>query len=132
MTVLVLDAGALIAIDRNDRGVSAMLRVALDDGDEVHVPAGVVAQTWRGRRPSGEPGPARCGRCEEVPLDSEVARAVGLLCRRAGTNDVIDASVAVAAATAALSDFVAVLTSDVDDLADLLSTVNVDAHLISV
>ena len=131
MTVLVLDAGALIAIDRNDRGVSAMLRVALDDGDEVQVPAGVVAQTWRGG--ARQANLARTlRRCEEVPLDSEVARAVGLLCRRAGTNDVIDASVAVAAATAASRDSVAVLTSDHDDLADLLSAVDVHAHLVPV
>ena len=65
MTVFVLDAGALIAIDRNDRGVSAMLRVVLDDGDEVQVPAGVVAQTWRGG--ARQANLARTlQRCEEV------------------------------------------------------------------
>lgn len=131
MTVLVLDAGALIAIDRNDRGASAMLRVVLDDGDEVQVPAGVVAQTWRdGARQANL---ARIlQRCEEVPLDSEVARAAGLLCGRAGTRDVIDASVAVTAAAAALSDSVAVLTSDRDDLAALLSAAGTDARLVAV
>ena len=131
MTVFVLDAGALIAIDRNDRGVSAMLRVVLDDGDEVQVPAGVIAQTWRdGARQANLARTLQ--RCEEVPLDSTVARAAGLLCGRAGTPDVIDASVAVAAATAALSDTVAVLTSDPDDLAALLSAVGVDARLVQV
>jgi hypothetical protein len=131
MTVLVLDAGALIAIDRNDRGVSAMLRVVLDDGDDVLVPAGVIAQTWRGgARPANLARTLR--RCDEVPLDSEAARAAGLLCGRVGTRDVIDASVAVTAAAAALSDSVTVLTSDPDDLASLLSAVNVDARLVPV
>ena len=131
MTVFVLDAGALIAIDRNDRGVSAMLRVVLDDGDEVRVPAGVIAQTWRdGARQANLARTLQ--RCEEVPLDSKVARAAGLLCGRAGTSDVIDASVAVAAATARLNGTVAVLTSDPDDLAALLSATGVDAHLVHV
>lgn len=131
MTVFVLDSGALIAIDRNDRSVSAMLRVVLDDGDEVQVPAGAVAQTWRdGGRQANLARTLQ--RCEEVPLDSEVARAAGILCGRTGTTDVIDASVAVATAVAASSGSVAVLTSDPDDLAILLSAVGVDARLVYV
>ena len=47
MSVVVLDAGALIALDRNDRGTWAMLRVADDDGDVILVPSGVVGQAWR-------------------------------------------------------------------------------------
>jgi len=46
MTALVLDAGALIALDDNDRGMWAMLRVATDDGDFVGIPAAVLAQVW--------------------------------------------------------------------------------------
>ena len=108
-----------------------MLRVVLDDGEEVQVPAGAVAQTWRnGARQANLARTLQ--RCEEVPLDSEVARATGLLCGRAGTRDVIDASVAAAAAAAALSGTVAVLTSDPDDLATLLSAVGVDARLVPV
>ncbi len=49
MTTLVLDAGALIALHRNDRSVWAMLRNAADDSAEVSVPAGVIAQAWRDR-----------------------------------------------------------------------------------
>jgi hypothetical protein len=47
MTALVLDAGALIALDRNDRSVWAMLRNAADDATPVFVPAGVIARAWR-------------------------------------------------------------------------------------
>ena len=46
MTTLVLDTGALIALDRNDRSVWAMLRNAAGDSAEVSVPAGVIARVW--------------------------------------------------------------------------------------
>ena len=91
MTALVLDAGALIALDRNDRSVWAMLRNAADDSAEVSVPAGVIAQAWRdgGRKALL----ARAlGHCDEVPLDGPLARATGLLCGCAGTADIVDAS----------------------------------------
>jgi hypothetical protein len=38
MTALLLDAGALIALDRNDRSVWAMLRNAADDATPVFDP----------------------------------------------------------------------------------------------
>jgi hypothetical protein len=41
MTALVLDTGALIALDRNDRMVRAMLRNAADDS--AHAPVPVAA-----------------------------------------------------------------------------------------
>lgn len=47
MITLLLDAGALIALDRNDRSVWAMLRNTTDDSAEVSVPAGVIARAWR-------------------------------------------------------------------------------------
>ena len=47
MTVLTLDAGALIALDRNDRAAWAILRVAADDTTEVSFPAGAIAQAWK-------------------------------------------------------------------------------------
>ena len=46
-----LDAGALIAFERNDRAVVALLARALEVGYSLAVPAGVVGQVWRdGRR----------------------------------------------------------------------------------
>lgn len=76
MTGAVLDAGALIAFERADRAVIAIVGQALAHGDELAVPAGVVAQVWRnGRRQ------ARLARllgspvCSVVPLDDSSARA---------------------------------------------------------
>jgi hypothetical protein len=131
VTTLVLDAGALIALDRNDRGVWAMLRVAADDASMVELPAGVIAQAWRDGRRQALLSRALV-HCDEVPLDGVVARAAGLLCGRAGTADVIDASVAVTAAGVARHDEVAIVTSDPDDIRRLLSVLDVAARVVHV
>lgn len=106
---LVLDAGALIAIDQADRRMIRLLELA----GEIHVPAGVVARAWR--------NPARQVRLvrllaaatvEVHPLDGPEARAAGHLCGATGTADVIDASVVLLARrTGAVT-----VTSDAVDL----------------
>ena len=45
---LTLDTGALLALERGDSRVRALLRRALETGLPLSVPAGVVAQAWRG------------------------------------------------------------------------------------
>jgi hypothetical protein len=45
----ILDAGALIALERNDRTVWAALKLAALNGEDVVVPTTVLAQVWRGR-----------------------------------------------------------------------------------
>lgn len=106
---LVLDAGALIAVDRADRRMIRLLELAQD----VHVPAGALAQAWR--------NPARQVRLVRVvsadgivihPLNAAVARAAGQLCAATATADVVDASVVL---VARLVDGVTV-TNDPDDL----------------
>ena len=109
----VLDGGALIAFERNDRRMVAIVARALAHGDPLVVPAGVVAQTWRDGRSQ-----VRLGRllaapvCEVAALDDRAARGVGQLCGTSGTSDVVDASVAFVARRRALR----VITSDPDDL----------------
>jgi predicted nucleic acid-binding protein len=109
----VLDTGALIAFDRNDRRVVALVARALEHGDPLVVPAGVVAQAWRDGRTQ-----ARMARllgspvCEVVPLDDLAARSVGQLCGTSGTDDVTDAAVALTARQRGMR----VVTSDPDDL----------------
>jgi hypothetical protein len=131
VTALVLDAGALIALDRNDRGAWAMLRVAIDDATTVLVPAGVIAQAWRDGRRQALLSRA-LSHCDEVPLDGVVARAAGLLCGRAGTADVIDASVAITAAGVARHGDVVIITSDPDVIRRLLSVLDVAARVVHV
>lgn len=118
---IVLDAGVLIALDRNDRQMWAVLRVAADEGTPVYVPAGVIAQAWRdGTRQALLSRALR--HCDEVPLDGVLARAAGLLCGQAGTADVIDASVALTASTLARSEDTLLFTSDPNDISHLADT----------
>jgi len=45
-----LDAGALIAIDRGERRMIALIEQVLAQGGRFHVPAGVLGQVWRDGR----------------------------------------------------------------------------------
>lgn len=131
MSSLVLDAGALIALDRNDREVWAMLRVAIDDALLIQVPAGAIAQAWRdGRRQVLLTRALQ--HCDEVALDGAIARAAGLLCGRSKTTDIVDASVAIAAAGLARRGAVSVLTSDSGDIDHLVATLGIAANIVAV
>jgi predicted nucleic acid-binding protein len=110
---VVLDAGALIAFEREDRAAVYWINRIKQRGDEFVVPAGVVAQVWRdGRRQARLARLLRWNRSEVVALDDDAARAVGYLLGRAGTADVVDASVV----WCARQRDAVVLTSDPDDL----------------
>jgi hypothetical protein len=95
---LVLDAGALIALDRGDKRMIALLHRALAQGRAFRVPAGVVGQAWRDGRV--QVTLARFLRSEEVeiiPLDEQLARSCGELCGATNSPDIIDASVVIIA-----------------------------------
>lgn len=131
MTALVLDTGALIALDRNDRRAWAMLRNAANDSAPVSVPTGAVAQAWRDG--SRQALVARAlTHCDEVALDGSLARAAGLLCGRADTPDVVDASVALVAAARSQTGPIALVTSDTTDLQHLLHTLGASVRLVSI
>lgn len=131
VTMLVLDTGALIALDRGDDRTWALLRAATQEAQAVQVPVGALAQAWR-----GGPRQARLARalkvCDEIPLGGQTARQVGELCGKTRTDDVIDASVAVIAARAARRGAVNVLTSDRADIVLLLAALNVSADVVNV
>lgn len=95
---LVLDAGALIAVERSDRDTAAVIEVARQDRRDVVVPAGVVGQVWRGGGRQARLARLLSARGVLVePLTDASARAAGVLCGAAGTADVVDASVVLAA-----------------------------------
>ncbi len=113
MTGATLDAGALIAFDRNDRLVVTVLRRAIEVGDQLSVPAGAVGQVWRdGRQQARLARLLNSATCEVVAMSDAVARTAGQLCGYAGTADVIDASVVLCARERDQR----ILTSDPDDL----------------
>jgi hypothetical protein len=113
MIGLVLDAGALIAYERNDRRVQQMMFEAIEGDRRLVVPAGVVGQVWRDGRKQ-----ARLARLFNRPeveievLNDTIARRSGALCGAAGTADVIDASVVLCG----LQRNFRIITSDPDDL----------------
>lgn len=111
---IVLDAGALVAFERGDARMRALVREALRVGVGLVIPAAVLGQVWRG---SARQAPLHAlvkGPTTRVPsLDQVLAEAAGVLCGRAGTSDVVDASVVLVARREGAA---AVITSDVDDL----------------
>ena len=98
MAGLTLDAGALIAFERTDRSLVALLARALDHGHSLAVPAGVVGQVWRdGRRQTRLARLLGADSVEIEALDDRRAREAGQLCGIKGTTDVVDASVVLCA-----------------------------------
>ena len=111
---LVLDAGALIAIERRDRTTIARLVRAHENAEPVVTSAAVVAQVIRNRGRQVTLERVLAG-IEEEPLDSDAARRVGHLLASSRTSDVVDAALAVLAAPGD-----EVMTSDPKDLRTLL------------
>ena len=95
---LTLDAGALIALDRGDKRLIALLDRALAQRLTFRVPSGVVGQAWRdGRVQVTLARFLRIDEVEIIPLDEQLARACGELCGATDTADIIDASVVILA-----------------------------------
>ena len=114
MSNLCLDAGALVALERNDRALWGALKLASSKGAEVLVPSTALAQVWRSSKSQVLLGRA-LGHCVVAGFDP-LARAVGELCGRARTSDVCDAHVALVAARSAD----VLYTSDPADMRRLL------------
>jgi hypothetical protein len=93
-----LDSGALIAFERAKRDVVALVARAIERGDTLAVPAGVVAQVWRdGSRQVRLVRLLASELVDVVALDDITARAVGQLCGVTGVSDVVDVSVVLCA-----------------------------------
>ena len=125
---VVLDAGALIALDRDNRETWALVKAISDVGGSIHVPTGVIAQAWRDGARQALLARA-LSHCEEVVLDGPLARAAGLLCGKAGTADVVEATVALVAGLIGERIPALILTSDPDDIIHLARTLGVDVRI---
>jgi hypothetical protein len=122
MPGITLDAGGLIALDRNDRRVTVLLARAAETRLRVTVPASALAQAVR--RPERQVRLARFVRqptTDVVPLDRVDATNVGRLLAASGTTDVVDAHVVVCARRAHQR----VVTSDPDGLQRLDPTIEI-------
>jgi hypothetical protein len=122
----VLDAGALVAVDRRDRATGARLRVLQQQGTPVLVSSAVVAQVWRDGRGQANLARVLAGVGIE-PLSNDDGKRIGERLALARSADVVDAHVALMAAP---SDIV--LTSDPGDIRALLEARRVPAHVHAV
>jgi predicted nucleic acid-binding protein len=116
MPGVTLDAGGLIALDRNDRRVVVLLARARETGARVTVPASALAQAIR--RPDRQVRLSRLIRqptTDVISLDRVDATNVGRLLAASGTSDIADAHVVVCARRASQP----VVTSDPGDLRQL-------------
>lgn len=115
MSALILDAGALVGVDRNDPDVVHLLRRAQQAGLELRTNPMVVSQVWRDRR-GRQANLARLLQAVKVqPVHDEDGREAGALLGRAGTADPIDATVVLMAGPGDR-----IFTSDPDDLTKLV------------
>jgi len=101
----------------------ALVRHALRTQSPLLVPAGVIGQVFRDGSRQARLRALLNGATTAVPvLDQALAEAVGRLCGRTGTSDVIDASVILTARRTQAP----VVTSDIDDLRRLDPTVRLE------
>jgi hypothetical protein len=126
MAALVFDAGALIALDRGDRSVGALLALAAQQDVEAITSSACIAQVWR--------DPARQAKLTralegflEWPLDPMRARRCGLLLAHTDTSDIADAAVALL-----VQDGDTILTSDPKDIERLLDSTGTKARVRTV
>ncbi|WP_433292476.1 hypothetical protein ACQPZQ_04955 [Pseudonocardia sp. CA-142604] len=123
---MVLDAGALIGVDRSDRRVAGLIALGRRAGADLVTMAPVVAQAWRdGAR---QVHLARAlAMIDVVPMDLDVARSAGELLKVACGSDVVDASVALLARPGDQ-----ILTSDPGDLDTLVKARPVTVAVVRV
>lgn len=118
----ILDAGALIALDRHDRRIISLLARSLELASPITIPATALAQALR--NPSRQAKLSRLIRQVDtrvIPLDKTEATSVGRLLARSGTADIADAHVVLCAERAGQI----VLSSDASDLHRISPTLRV-------
>lgn len=124
---LVLDAGALVAAERGDRDMIALIKHERLEGRAPLTHGGVVGQVWRG----GTERQATLARLlpgvEVVPIDDTLGRRAGVLLGVAGMDDVIDAAVVLLAV-----DGDVICTSDPTDLILLAEAAGTHLELVPV
>ena len=121
---LVLDSGALVALERNERSMWVRLKGAQAEGELPVTHAGVLGQVWRGGPRQARLAQALAG-IDLRSLDEPLGHAVGQLLATAGSSDVIHAAVVLLA-----HDGDEIVTADHDDLEQLASALGRHVELI--
>ena len=122
---LVLDSGALIALERNDRAMWRRYKGAQLASQVPVSHGGIVGQVWRGGGPrQGLVAKALAG-VDVRPLDDALGRTTGRLLAIARRSDVIDAALTLLA-----EDGDHIVTSDPEDIEPLVVAANRHVELI--
>lgn len=121
------DAGALVALERLDRNVIALIKRERLAQRAPLTHGGIIGQIWRG----GAGRQADLARLlvgiHVVALDDQLGRRVGMLLKQTKTSDVVDAALALLA-----KDGDQILTSDARDLLPLVKATGAHVDLLEV
>jgi len=124
---LILDAGALVAVERGDRDIVALVKRERLAERAPLTHGGVIAQVWRG----GVGRQALLARflagLDVEALDISLGKRAGALLGRSGGADAIDAAIVCLA-----GDGDEILTSDPNDLRALAEAAGLHVELIPV
>jgi hypothetical protein len=120
----ILDAGALISLDRNDRAMWIRLKALHLAGEVPITHGGVVGQVWRGGPRQARLATALAG-MDVRSLDEKLGRAAGRLLSIARMSDVVDAAL-----VALASDTDEIITIDIGDLAQLADAAGCHVELL--
>jgi hypothetical protein len=114
----ILDAGAFIALDKNDPAMWKRFTSDVNAKRQLLTHAGIIGQVWR--KPAIQARLATALRSVKIdPLSDELAKTTGLLLAKTRTSDVHDGALA-----AMCKEGDVLYTSDPEDLVDLLEALN--------
>jgi hypothetical protein len=125
--MLVLDAGAFVAVQCGNRDVVALVKRERLAGRPPVTSGGVVAQVWRGGSGRQAPIARLLAGTAVASVDDTLARRAGMLLARSGQSDAIDATVVSLAA-----DGDDILTSDPGDLRVLAEAAGIHVEIVPV
>lgn len=124
---IVLDSGALMALEKGDRSMWRRFKMAGLAGFEPITHGGVIGQVWRGAGPRQALLSIALTGVEVRAVDNDLGRSAGELLALSRTADVIDAAVVLIAEERGL-----IFTSDISDLRLLAEVAGLDVELVPV
>lgn len=124
---ILLDAGALIAIDRGSRELMALIKRerAADRFATTH--GGIVGQAWRAGGPRQAQLASALAAIRVAPLDEALGKRAGSLLARTRRSDVVDAALVLLA-----KDGDTILTSDPGDLEPLAEAAGIHVDIVEI
>jgi hypothetical protein len=125
--MMILDAGAFLAVEQGSPDVVALIKRERLAGRTPLTCGGVVAQVWRGGHGRQVPLARLMAGVNVVPIDDSLGRRAGVLLGRAERSDAVDAAVVCLAA-----DGDDIITSDPGDLHTLAQAADLHVELIPV